>query len=166
MELLTKLGIDWKLLAAQIVNFFILLVILYKFVYKPVLDLLEKRSKTIEKGIADAKASEERLKEIEQTREKSLRNTEKEIGKLFDQAKKDAEAMKQSIVSAANVQSEDMLRRTRAQMEEEKQKMLGDVKREVTAFIIQATSKVLEREFSAADQKRLAEAITKEMKAI
>mgnify|MGYP001588456271 CR=1 FL=1 len=73
MELISKLGIDWKLLVAQIVNFFILLFVLYKFAYKPVLEMLEKRSKTIEKGIHDAKASEERLKEIVQRFAKDIR---------------------------------------------------------------------------------------------
>ncbi|MBI2638657.1 F0F1 ATP synthase subunit B [Candidatus Peregrinibacteria bacterium] len=164
MELIHKLGIDWKLLIAQIVNFFILLFVLYKFVYRPVLDMLDKRSKTIEKGIADAKESEQRLIHIEKMRETRMAETEKAIGKLLDQAKIDAEAMKKDIVAAAHAQSEDLLRRSRIQMEEEKQKMIQDVKREVTAFIMLATGKLLEREFSSADQKRLADVIASEAK--
>ncbi len=164
MELLHKLGIDWKLLIAQIVNFAILLFVLYKFVYKPVLDLLEKRSKTIEKGIRDAKESEERLVKIEKMREERMAQAEKEIGRLLGQAKSDAEAMKKDIVEAANAQAEDLLRRAKIQMTEEKEKMIQDVKSEVTMFIVQATGKLLEREFSPVDQKRLADAVAQEMK--
>ena len=162
MELIAKLGIDWKLLIAQIVNFFILLFILWKFVYRPVLDMLEKRSKTIEKGVRDAKQSEEQLKKIEELREKKFAEAEAKIGKMFEQAKSDAEIMKKDIVAAANAQAEDLLRRARIQIEEEKQKMVQDVKKEVAGFIVMATGKLLEREFSAADQQRLLDAVTKE----
>ncbi len=163
MELISKLGIDWKLLVAQIVNFFILLFVLYKFAYKPVLEMLEKRSKTIEKGIHDAKASEERLKEIEQTRRKILDEAAREVGKLLEKAKADAEAMKKDLMADANEQAEDLLRRTKALVAEEKEKMTEDVKKEVAKFIILATGKILQREFSDSDQKRLADAVALEM---
>lgn len=166
MELIHKLGIDWKLLAAQIVNFFILLVVLYKFVYKPVLDMLEKRSRTIEKGIHDAKAAEERLIHIEKLRDEKMNETAKEIGRLLEQARSEAEAMKKDIVATANSQSEDLLKRARLQMAEEKEKMVEDAKREVAAFIITATGKLLEREFSSEDQKRLASAVAQEIKSV
>lgn len=166
MELIHKLGIDWKLLLAQVVNFFILLAVLYKFVYKPVLEMLEKRSRTIEKGIHDAKAAEERLLKIERLREEKMAETSKEIGKLLEQARADAEIMKKDIMTTANLQAEDLLRRARLQMAEEKEKMVQDAKREVTAFIVQATGKILEREFSATDQKRLTEAVAHEIKSV
>ena len=163
MELISKLGIDWKLLVAQIVNFFILLFVLYKFAYKPVLEMLEKRSKTIEKGIHDAKASEERLKEIEQTRRKILDEAAREVGKLLEKAKADAEAMKKDLMADANEQAEDLLRRTKALVAEEKEKMTEDVKKEVAKFIILATGKILQREFSDSDQKRVDDAVALEM---
>lgn len=164
MDLIQKLGIDWKLLAAQIINFFILLAVLYKFVYKPVLNLLDKRSKTIEKSIADARASEERLAQIEKMREERMAETTREIGRLLDQAKADALAVKKDLIATANAEAEDLARKARAQIAEEKEKMVQEVKNEVTVFIIRATGRLLEREFSQADQKRLADVIVQEMK--
>lgn len=163
MELINKLGIDWKLLVAQIVNFFILLVVLYKFVYKPVLHTLEKRSKIIEKGMRDAKESEEKLLQVEHLQKTRLAETEKEIGRLFETAKNDAEVLKKNIIEKATSEVQDLLKRTRLQLEEEKQKMIQEVKRELGSFVVQATGKLLEREISPADQKRLMEAIVKEM---
>lgn len=125
--------------------------------------MLDKRSKTIEKGIADARAGEERLAQIEKMRDSKMAETHKEIGRLLDGAKSDAEMMKKEIVETANKQSEEMLVRTRTQMKEEKEKMLADVKREVAGFIVLAVSKVLQREFNSADQKRLAEQISQDM---
>lgn len=163
MELIHKLGIDWKLLIAQIINFLILLLVLWKFVYNPVLAALEKRSKTIEKGLRDARESEEKLQEIEKLREARLAQAEREVGKLIEKAKNDAERLKKDLLLAAQNQSEDLLRRTQLQLQEEKQKMIQEVKAAVSTFIIRATGKILEREFSDADQKRLTEAITREI---
>ncbi|MEK9132245.1 MAG: F0F1 ATP synthase subunit B [Patescibacteria group bacterium] len=163
MELLTKLGVDWKLLIAQVINFFILMVVLYKLVYKPVLDLLDKRAKTIEKGVADARESEKRLQEIEKTRQEGMIQTRKEIGRMLDQAKAEADQVKKDLVTAAQAQADDLMRRTKIQIEEEKTKMISDAKHEVGTFIIKATGKLLEREFSQADQSRLSQAIMKEM---
>lgn len=166
MELLNKLGIDWKILVAQIINFFILLAVLYKFVYKPVLDALDKRSKTIEKGMRDAKLSEEKLQEIEQLRNRRIAETEKEVGGILEKAKQDAENIKKDLLAAAQTQSEDLLRRTKIQIEEQKQAMIEQVKAEITLFIVKATGKILQREFTQDDQKRLASAITNEMQTL
>lgn len=165
MELISKLGIDWKLLVAQMINFFILLLVLYKFVYKPVLDVLEKRSKAIEKSVHDAKKSEETLRQIETLKDEKIAAAEREIGRLMDSARHDAEIMKKEIVVAANTQAEELLKRARTQMQEEKDRMMTDIRHEVTGIIIQATGKILKKEFSESDQGRLLEAISLEMKA-
>ena len=166
MELISKLGIDWKLLLAQIINFAILAFVLYKFVFKTVLDTLENRSKAIEKGMHDAKAAEEKLREIEVLRDKRMGETEKQVGVLLERARKDAETMKEEIITTAKTQAEDLLRRTKVQIAEEKEKLMQAVRTDVGALVIQLTSTLLEREFSAADQKRLGEALAKEMKSI
>ena len=57
MELLTKLGVDWKLLIAQIVNFTILVSVLTYFVYRPLLDLLDARRERIRKAVEDENES-------------------------------------------------------------------------------------------------------------
>ena len=68
MELLSKLGIDWKLLLAQVVNFGILLGVLTVFVYRPLLDLLDARRERIAKAMEDAGRIEGQKKEMEQIR--------------------------------------------------------------------------------------------------
>lgn len=163
MELISKLGIDWKLISAQIINFALLLFVLYKFAYKPILDMLDKRSKLIEKGVNDAKKSEELLQKMQEQEKEKIAAAAREVGKMLENAKRDAEAMKKDIVAAASAQSDDMLRKTRLQMAEEKEKILVEIRREITPLIVRATSKILQREFSDADQQRLMKAVTEEI---
>jgi len=79
-ELLTTFGINWKLLLAQGFNFGILLVALWWFLYRPVLDMLSKRQSVIEKGVHDARAAEEQLKKAGE-----------EAGTVVSKASQDAE---------------------------------------------------------------------------
>lgn len=164
MELITKLGIEWKLLVAQIINFGIIAFVLYKFVYHPVLNMLDKRSKMIEKGIEDAKKSEELLKNIEKMREEKMGETERKVGELLTQAKNDAEGIKKKILEETQLKADDVLRRAQIQIAEEKEKMFEEVKAGAIEFSIQLASKILEKGFSEESQKKLTEAILREMK--
>lgn len=166
MELLTKLGIDWRLLVAQIVNFAILLAVLRAFVYKPVLEMLERRSKTIEKGLRDAKEGEEKLNKAEKFQDEKIAQAEREVGRILESARHDAEKISKQIVVDAHTQAEDILKRARFQLEEEKVAMMEALRRHVTDLIITATGKILKREFSDSDQKRLSEALLKEMETV
>ena len=62
MEIFAKLGIDWKLLIAQAINFAVLFWVLRRYAYKTMLDFLEKRTVRIEKGLQDAEAAQAKLK--------------------------------------------------------------------------------------------------------
>ncbi len=63
--LLEQLGINWKLFLSQAVNFFILLIILKVFVYKPLILVIEKRNKKIKEGLEKAEEADIRLKEVD-----------------------------------------------------------------------------------------------------
>ena len=72
MEVLAKLGIDWKLLIAQAVNFLVLLWILRRYAYGPILRVLEARTARIEQGLKDAQASELKLQSAADEEKKLL----------------------------------------------------------------------------------------------
>lgn len=165
MELLSKLGIDWRLLIAQLINFAILIFVLYKFVYHPILNLLEKRSAMIAKGIDDAKKSEEVLKNITETEIEKMKETEQKIGKMLLSAKTDAENLKKGILAEAQKQGDDLLKRASLQIAEEKEKMISEAKSEVTNYAFQIAAKILEKEFSQENQQKLVHALAKEMPA-
>lgn len=64
-ELLFQLGINWKLFLSQVVNFFILLLVLTFFVYKPLIKIIKERSRKIKEGLEKAEEADVRLKEID-----------------------------------------------------------------------------------------------------
>ena len=114
MEILGKLGIDIHLLVAQIINFIILLFILNKFVYKPILKEIE------EKNIEDNKKQKE-LEEKENQLKSQLEEAKNEIIK----SKKKAN----NIIEEAEILAEQIKLRTQEEVEAEKKKVFSQIKK-------------------------------------
>jgi len=75
-DILNQLGIDWKFFLSQLVNFFLILVILTVFVYKPVLKIIKERNKKIKEGLDKAEEAGVRLKEIDEIGKKKIKEAE------------------------------------------------------------------------------------------
>lgn len=86
MEIFKQFGINPLLLAAQIVNFFLLLFILKRFLYKPILKVLEERKKKIEDSLKNAEEIEKRLNEITEKEAEVILRAGKEGQKILQDA--------------------------------------------------------------------------------
>ena len=75
-EFLSQFGIDWKLFLSQLVNFFLILIILRVFVYKPVLKIIKDRNKKIKEGLDKAEEANVRLKEIDNIGKEKIKEAE------------------------------------------------------------------------------------------
>lgn len=163
MELLGKLGIDWKLLIAQIINFFILLYVLKRFAYKPVLKLLEDRKKKIEKGLKDTEEAHRKLTEIVQKEKEILNEAHKKAQVVLKKAEDLARKNKEEIALEAKTQAEKIIADAKVSIESEKTKILREVKSKVAELVVLATEKVIGEKI---DEKRDRELIEKSIKQI
>ncbi|MBU1148971.1 F0F1 ATP synthase subunit B [Patescibacteria group bacterium] len=155
MELIEKLGLDWRLLIAQIVNFFILLFVLYRFAYRPILRMLEKRTQTIEKSLADAKQIELNLADTEKKRDEVLNQARLEARKMVDETNQQAEKLRDSKIQSVNQEVETMIQSAKQEITQTRERMVKEVKDEVADLVIQTTKKVLERKIDEPDHRRL-----------
>lgn len=140
MEIFTSLGIDWRLLIAQLVNFAILFFALYKLLYKPLLSFLEKRSTTIEKGLIDAKAAEEKLQLTDQTYKQIVLKAKKEAEKILEEASSLSDQHRQETLKKTRDEVKRVVIQARTRIEQEKQQMLDDVKGDIVDMVVQASA--------------------------
>ncbi len=161
MELLSKLGIDGKLLLAQIVNFLVLLFILRRFAYKPVLAMLEKRSNKIEKGLKDAEDAKVKLEKAEEKEKEVLAKARKESQNMISKAEEMAKKNKEEIIIEAKRQSEKILAGAEKKIEEEKSKMMSKVKLEVASLVTLATEKIIDEKVDGEKDKDLINSVIK-----
>jgi F-type H+-transporting ATPase subunit b len=163
MELLTKLGINWELLIAQIVNFLIVLGVLGFFVYKPILNLLDARREKIRKSMEDAKRIENQMEEFDALRQEELKRLDQESGAYFERIRKQGEAMQEEILANAKKEAEVILQSAMRRIDEERRLMMEEVLKTVNTVVIKMTEKLLEREFKPTDQERIAKHLATEL---
>ena len=96
---MAALGIDVKLFLGQIINFLILLLILWRFAYKPIVKMLNDRRERIASSIANAKKIEEDLIATEQKTRGMLDQAQEEGQKVLENSNFAASAQKKEIVA-------------------------------------------------------------------
>jgi F-type H+-transporting ATPase subunit b len=156
-ELLSKLGIDWKLLIAQIVNFLVLLFVLWKFAYGPIVAMLEKRQKKIEKGLQDAEDAHKKLAESEERQKEILKKARTEAKEIVEKSREQAEKSKSDLAVEAKIQAEKIITDAKAQIEQEKQKTIAEIKSEIGGLVTMAAGKIIDEKMDAGKDKELIE---------
>lgn len=158
-ELLTKLGIDWKLLIAQIVNFLVLLFVLWKFAYGPIVAMLEKRQKKIESGLKDAEDAHKKLAESTEKEKEILKKARTEAKDIIEKAHAQAEKGKSEIAGEAKTQAEKILANAKTEIEQEKLKTIAEIKSEIGGLVVAATEKIVGEKIDEKKDKEIIEKI-------
>jgi len=152
---MTKLGIDWKLLIAQILNFLVLLFVLWRFVYKPLVKLLEDRSKKIEKGIKDAEAAKQTLKLGQKKQEEIIRTAKKEAQKIIEKAVLEGKKIKEELEKEASLKAQEIIDASKIQIQKEKEAAINEVKKEIGGIVALAVEKIIDEKMTEQKDKQL-----------
>ena len=100
-ELFSTFGINVKLLIIQMVNFGILLLALWYFLYTPILKMIDERRRKIEKGVKDAEEAEKRLGDIELERDGIFTEARKQADSIVGEAKERAVEKEKEMLTEA-----------------------------------------------------------------
>ncbi|MFH1430105.1 MAG: F0F1 ATP synthase subunit B [Candidatus Uhrbacteria bacterium] len=163
-DLLTKLGIDWKLLLAQLVNFLILFFVLRRFLFKPMLAMLAKRRERIEEGLEHAKQADHRLAHVDAERKEVLRGAEMERSAVLEKLVEESVAMRKRRTAAAEQEAQDILANARKESERERAGMLNDAQQQVGTLVLAAAQKVTAGAISDKEHGKLIEQAVQELK--
>ena len=156
-DLVSALGIQWSALVAQMVNFSILIFILAKFVYKPVLKVIDDRRATIVASLEKAKEIDQRMELLDADRVKVLRKADEEAASLLQRAKEEAEALHNEIEKTAKAQAAQLMAKGMEQLQNERASMANEMQNKLAHAIVLSAEKILRREFSKEDQESFEE---------
>lgn len=140
-ELLSQFGINWVLLVAQMVNFAILLWVLARFVYKPVIRKLDERRERIENSLAQAKALEEKGRESEAEYMAHLATAREEAAEIVSKAKEAAATIQKQAQDNALRQTDTLLAAARREAQDERDAMLRDMQK----MVIESSTAIVEK---------------------
>lgn len=151
MELLAKFGIDVRLLIAQAVNFLLLLGILTWAVYRPLLRIMNERSRKIQAALDDAKAIETERAALAAHRAAELAKVKAEVAGILAEADRDGHAARAEALAQAKVAAEQLIDKARSLIAQEKERLVAEVQHELASLVTQAAETVLREKLG--DQK-------------
>jgi len=143
LEQLEPLGINLTFLITQIVNFVLLVLILYSVAWKPISRMLDRRRETIAKGLEDARVAAEARANAEKEAEGILAKAQQQANELVQQATARAEKVERELQAAAEKEAQHQRQAALAEVEQEKLMILGELRGQVPALAIAAAQKVI-----------------------
>lgn len=159
-ELVKKFGIEPALLLAQILNFAIVLFVLWKFAYKPLLGVMRERREKIEKSLQDAKTIEQKLAEAEQLKAAKILEARKDAQHIMEKVEIESERYRKQRIEEIDAELASMRQHARNEIAAEKMQALTEAKAELVNLVISATQKVVPQGTTKElDQKLVAEAV-------
>lgn len=156
-ELIENLGIDWKLLLANAITFFIVLWLLRKFAFGPLLAVIEKRQKTVADSLTQAARTEEAAEEADVKRAALLKKARAEASKILTAAKKESEEWHEQVKAKAQHEAADITDRARQALEQEKQHMVQAARSELAGLVVSATEKIISQHLDQKVETKLAQ---------
>ena len=146
-----------------VVIFVILLIILGKYTWRPMLDALNRREQFILQTIEAAqkeRAEAERM--MAEYRQRMARSKE-EAQAILEQGRQDAESARQSLAQQAQKEAERMIGRAKQEIQLAKQSALQDLQNVAADLSVNVASKIIQRDLPAGDQQRLVEESLKQL---
>ena len=144
-------------LIAQWFNLLILMLLVKKFLFKPVLDILQKRQDEVDKIYADANKAKDEANTLRADYENRLAAAKEEAGEIVRTATAAAQRKSSEMLEEAQTKASGLVARAEEQIAQEKKKAINEIKDEISGMAVDIASKVVEREISAKDHEKLIE---------
>ncbi|OGZ96571.1 MAG: ATP synthase F0 subunit B [Candidatus Sungbacteria bacterium RIFCSPLOWO2_02_FULL_54_10] len=163
-ELIRHFGIDWRMLLAQAVNFGVLLFILWKFAYRPILGVLHERREGIERGLALTRNAEKRMADIAVLQEEKLSAAQQTALAIVSRAEAVAKEQRELLIAEAGKRGEHMITEAKRVIMEEKGKLREELKHEARELIRDGIAAALMKMPPTARDRELIDAAVAAMK--
>ena len=160
------LGINLPTLLAQIVNFLILLGLLYLVDYKPILRMFDERSKRIKESMDQTEAIKEQAEHTEEEIKKRLDVASKEGQELVARAVRTGDEARQKIQQEARHEAEGIIEKARLEIERERDEAIADLRKEFADMTVMAAGKVIGKSLSKEEHRDLIDKVLDESAAL
>ena len=138
-----------------IVTFLVLLALLAKFAWRPLLQALEIRQERIRKALEDADRARQELERLQQESAKMMQQARIEAESIVTQTRADAERLREELKHKAKDEADNILRNAQQQIQLQTRQAILEIRHEVADIAVLLASKVLERNLAKEDNARL-----------
>jgi F-type H+-transporting ATPase subunit b len=150
-------------LLVQMVNFLILIVLLHRFLYKPLTQFLATRADGIKRSLEEAKAAREAAAKAQQEYEARIAATRREAAALRESAVREVEEERQRLLKVSRDEAARLLTEAKAQIEQEVKRAKAELRAEVVGLSLGVAERLIGRSLTTDDDRRLAEQVVQEI---
>jgi len=156
---------DFGLLFWMLISFGLLIFVLGKFAWKPILNGIKDREKTIEDALSSAEKAKSEIAKMQATNEKILADAQIERDKLIKEAKQIKDKMVEEAKDLAKTEAQKLIESARKSIETEKAAAIKEIKNQIVDLSVVVAEKILKEKLGKeADQNEYIDKLLKEIK--
>ena len=157
------LGLNWKLFLAQLVNFTVVLFVLWRWVFKPVVGALETRRQKIEESVKKADEIEKQMRETEILRQQKLTQAMHEAQAVMNKTLTLAEQTRTETLLAAKQEAQKIVASGQQILQAKKQEIMREIKQELADLVVAGTEKILKEKLDTKKDRELIGSVLKDL---
>ena len=148
-------GVNWGDIIFQLFIFIVLMALLKKFAWGPLMGIMKEREEHVAGEISAAEQSRVEAKKILEEQRSLLKEARSEAQVLIESAKKQGDIQRDEIIAVARTEAERIKESAKLEIEQQKEKAVAAIREQVASLSVLIASKVIEKELNAADQDKL-----------
>jgi len=151
------LKVDPGLLLWTIITFAVLLLILWKAAWKPIIEALDNRAEKVRGDIEQAEKSRQEAETLLVEHKELMSNAKKEAGDIIAKGKEEAEIVKNDIIEKASKESKDIVAKMKREIDLAKEQALVEIKNDIVLLSIGIAEKIIDKNLNEKDQLEIVE---------
>jgi len=157
MDVLNTLGINARDFIWHTINFIVLIVLLSRFLYRPIVGMLEERTRRIQESLEAAERARADVAQADREREELLASTRREIQEMMATAQQVSERIQSEARSTAQQEAQRIVETARQEAEAERAQAMAELRREVASLAVAAAERVISRSLDDQAHRQLVE---------
>ena len=146
-----------------IVTFLVLVALLAKFAWRPLLQALESRQDAIRKSLDDARQAKQDLERLQQESAEIVRQGRVEAEAIIARSRADAERLREEVKQKARAEADGIVKNAERQIQLETSRALEQIRREAVELSVMIASKIIQRNLTTEDNEKLIEEALKQV---
>jgi len=156
-------GWNLKLFLSQVISFVLVALLLRRFAYQPILNVLHERRERIAESLRNAEKIKQQLAEAEKHHAEILAKAHAEAQKMIDEARESSGHLADRKLQEAIVAAEQIMAKAREASALEHERTMAELKRQVGRLVVETTAKVTGKVLTSEDQRRLQEEAARQL---
>jgi F-type H+-transporting ATPase subunit b len=156
-------GWNLRLFLSQVISFVLVAILLRRFAYQPILNVLHERRDRIAESLRNAEKIKQQLAEAEKHHADILAKAHAEAQKMIDEARESSAHLADRKLQEAIVAAEQIMAKAREASALEHERTMAELKRQVGRLVVETTAKVTGKVLTSEDQRRLQEEAARQL---